>query len=354
MLTVGSYNLLAPLFVQVEGQPYSYFAHAGAQDLAWSSRRPRIEARLRDMRADVLCLQEVELEPSEQGRPWQPPAWLRTLADELDMSVHPEPLSDGDWRRQAARNGRKAGKAACAGLMTLVSRRLEPVASFGGHKNLSVRFELGASHLTVVNVHLEGAPSRGAARVKQLRSALARARRDVGTHVLVIGDWNTAATPDTPVGKALTSFGMRRVELGPSWVGAPANPRSVDQILHDPSLRIDAQVDLTEADLEHGMPNPDSPSDHAPLIARLEVVGPAPAWPAAEPAAASPAAPALEASEAAELSQAWRALEAERPDQPKGPPSAAVLEALRDYKAKRQAFLASLPSDEHRSFVKKL
>ncbi|MEL6188974.1 MAG: hypothetical protein AAFU79_30505, partial [Myxococcota bacterium] len=62
----------------------------------------------------------------------------------------------------------------------------------------------------------------------------------------------------------------------------------------------------------------------------------------------------LSEEEARALASAWAALLSEAPEQPAGPPSEEGLAALRTFKAKKQAFLAGLPSEAHRRHVKKL
>ncbi|MEO1231063.1 MAG: endonuclease/exonuclease/phosphatase family protein [Myxococcota bacterium] len=351
-----SYNLLAPLFVGVPGQPYSFFDHVQPEHLDWGRRRPLIEDRLRSSRADLICLQEVEYEAGAGDQsPWVPPRWLAHLAGELDLQVVAEPLSPGDWRRRAGRNERKAGRAASTGLVTLVAQRhveAGPFEVIGASRAVLVRFGPPEARITLANVHLEGHPDKGAERVRQLRGIIDRARRGQPSHRLVVGDWNTPATPDTRVGRWLAGqAGSTLVPLGPTYGGAPGHPRSTDHVLHERSLSVvEAQVVLTREDAERGMPNASSPSDHAPVFVRLRVTG------AVRPSDEAP--PSVESSlseeEARALASAWAALLSEAPEQPAGPPSEEGLAALRTFKAKKQAFLAGLPSEAHRRHVKKL
>lgn len=352
-LRILSYNLLAPLFVGRPGLPFSFFSHVALEHLDWASRRSRIEARLRRAGAELVCLQEVEYEPGgDDALPWVPPGWLEHLADELDLRVVAEPLSSGDWRRRAGRNARKAGRAAGVGLVTLVHTRWTEVEVLGANRAMLVSFGSPKAHFTVANVHLEGHPDKEEERVRQLRGVLERARRRTGHHVVVIGDWNTSAEPNTSVGAFLAGHeDMKRVPLGPTYGGAPGRPRSTDHILHDASLEIDeVRVDLSSEDARTGMPNAESPSDHAPISARVRVVGP-PREAAPTPAPAS----SLSPDEARALQAAWGELLAGAPPRPEGrPPTPEERAALRAFKAKRQAFLADLPSDAHRRHVKKL
>lgn len=348
-LRLLSYNLLAPIFVRVPGQPYAAFAHAREQDLAWTAREARILERLDRHPADVICLQEVEYEPAGDEA-WSPPAWLRRWAEGAAHEVVAEPLDAGEWRRRANRNQRKVGRGTPSGLVTLVRDGRGRVDVQGSAKAILTRFGTREHPVTVVNVHLEGHPEKGASRVKQLQRALERARSGKPSHVIVIGDWNTTAEPTTPVGAALAEVeGMRRIELGPTWVGEPGRPRAVDHLLVDDTLIVvKARVELSEADRRQGMPNPESPSDHAPVYVELRAVDPPRSVPASEPAERP-----LPPEEAAALEARWRALLAEAPPRPIGPPSPDALRALRAFKAKKQAFLDGLPSDRHRAFVRK-
>ncbi|MEO1336665.1 MAG: hypothetical protein AAFV29_13525, partial [Myxococcota bacterium] len=102
MFRLLTYNLLAPLFVRVPGQPYSDFAHASGTDLHWADRQRRIVDRLDEAVCDVICLQEVQYAPSQEGPDaptWISPAWLTTWASNAGYRVIPMPLPAKAWRK---------------------------------------------------------------------------------------------------------------------------------------------------------------------------------------------------------------------------------------------------------------
>ena len=74
-LSVASFNLLAPAYVRPldlrtgEVQPFAAFewAEPAEEVLAWERRAPRLLAELRACGADVICLQELQLEREGGG-----------------------------------------------------------------------------------------------------------------------------------------------------------------------------------------------------------------------------------------------------------------------------------------------
>ena len=83
-LSVLSYNLLAPLYVRPIDertggvQPFAAFEWAADTDLDWSRRQPRLLSDLTSSRADIICLQEVQYERSDDE--FVLPEWLRLRA----------------------------------------------------------------------------------------------------------------------------------------------------------------------------------------------------------------------------------------------------------------------------------
>ena len=85
-LSVMSWNLLAPLYVRPvdkrtgEIQEFAAFKWAEPADevLAWEKRWPRLLAELKAAAADVICLQEVQFEPTPEGG-FALPEWLAPL-----------------------------------------------------------------------------------------------------------------------------------------------------------------------------------------------------------------------------------------------------------------------------------
>jgi endonuclease/exonuclease/phosphatase family metal-dependent hydrolase len=358
-LKLLSYNLLAPLFVRVEGRAYSMFPHADAADLDASVRAARLHDWLRDAQADICCLQEVSYDAFELPSgdvSYRPAGWLRDLATETGRQLVPMPLKASQWRSQARRNLRAAGRDACVGLAMLLTDRATSVEVAASRKAMVVSFDIDGVAFGVTNVHLEGDPAKGADRADQLASALRRARAGAPRHVIVAGDWNSEVADDAPLAALLDRLRppMSRTRLGATYAGTPGRPLAIDHVLFDRSLSlVHASVDITEADIAQGMPNARSPSDHAPLVVQLEVTG-EPAVLQAPDSAMSSGGDSLEAEEAAKLAQSWRKLLAQAPPTPPTWPTSAELEALRAFKAEKKAFLDRLPSDVHRAYIKRL
>lgn len=108
-----SFNLLAPCFVRVEGQPWNAFAFCDDERLAWERRRPRILELLQKSEADVICLQEVVLESRTplggDAEQWMLPAWLDELRGYTPVL---QGLKQKDWEHAAQRNLRVVGHKA--------------------------------------------------------------------------------------------------------------------------------------------------------------------------------------------------------------------------------------------------
>jgi mRNA deadenylase 3'-5' endonuclease subunit Ccr4 len=58
-LFVLTWNLLAPIFVRpnADQQDFAYFGHCSDADLDWDRRKAGIQARLREINADVVLMQ---------------------------------------------------------------------------------------------------------------------------------------------------------------------------------------------------------------------------------------------------------------------------------------------------------
>merc|ERR1712226_230410 len=82
-LSVLSFNLLAPCYVRVEGQPWNAFSYCEDVHLAWENRLPRVLHLLNTSDADIICLQElvVERRALSTGGPeeWDLPSWTDQL-----------------------------------------------------------------------------------------------------------------------------------------------------------------------------------------------------------------------------------------------------------------------------------
>ena len=89
-----SWNILAPVYVRPIDtrtgcvQAFAAFAWAepASERLDWDVRRTRVSALLARSRADVICLQEVQFSPDEDGT-YSAPAWLRAALPEYAVCI---------------------------------------------------------------------------------------------------------------------------------------------------------------------------------------------------------------------------------------------------------------------------
>jgi hypothetical protein len=139
LLSVMSYNLLAPLYVRPvderTGQVQDFAAFEWAEPanevLAWDKRRPRLLQELVSSKADIICLQEVQFETEQSGAEAGQgvhvlPTWLRLEGYE---TVIP---SQGSLEQLAQRNERVLKSRSAIGNAILYrTDRLERCDSIG-------------------------------------------------------------------------------------------------------------------------------------------------------------------------------------------------------------------------------
>lgn len=255
--SLASWNVLADAYLR----PAWYGGVDPARlDPAW--RGPAVVRRAAGLRADVLCLQEVEAARFEA---------LQTALQPL-----------GHEGRLLLKTGRPDGCATFvrAPLRLLASRELrypDGLAEQGeaGHVALLLVLEHEGRRLGVANTHLRWAapdlPSSEHIGVRQagfLREALAQ---EPGVEAWVVcGDLNAA--PGSDVLSVLTGCGL----VDP-WGQGPAPPtcvanaraRRIDYVLHAASLRARPWPvpPLEDATL---LPAREEPSDHVPIGVSFE------------------------------------------------------------------------------------
>ena len=206
-LTVASYNLLAEIYVRpydkrtMGVQPFAAFDWISQEDtkevLDMSKRGPRLIRSLRSCHADVICLQELQLErdlrqshsDGENSARFILPKWIRPIVEE-DAYVLCLP-SQAKLSVMAARNGRVLGNdvpVTCAILYN--SNRLEAISDKGLRNSNSKQhvdttscvsvFLRGLGKmdtvgpLTITSIHLDATDEKK--RVGQLSRCLRRAR----------------------------------------------------------------------------------------------------------------------------------------------------------------------------------
>lgn len=260
-LVVASYNVLAPAYARTALFPRSAPGHLDPR-----FRIPALCRRVAALGADVCCLQEVEPPVFEAlGAALRPMGYAGRLA----MKSAPRP--DG-----------------CA---TFVREHLVPVAverlvydeglgaSPSGHIAQLVVLEAGGRRIGVANTHLRWDPpdtpperQHGVLQLRQLLAVL-RTRWPAGQPWVLAGDFN--AEPSSPALQLLRGAGYRFVhqdEPAAATCNANGRARLIDYVCYPDGLRAAAMPLPAVAD-DTPLPGAAEPSDHVPVLARLE-------WPA--------------------------------------------------------------------------
>eukprot|EP00667_Euglena_gracilis_P015515 EG_transcript_16143 len=267
-ITVLSYNLLAPCYVRVEGQPWNAYAHCEAACLEWEARREGLLAELLACGADVLCLQEVLFEETA-GR-WHLPQWMAPLVQKGYTALLPQ-WKDKEWASQAERNMRVLGKRVTTGVVILFQhQKLSSCREYvTGSRSLVCFLRQGpnpADSYAVANVHLEGNPELADKQVAQLRAALSKVPREF-PNVILCGDFNAECAAGSPLATYIaagTPVPMAEAPTGITWA-EPGRGLRLDHLLYSATLDVDALLDRASAEvIEKGLPSPSCPSDHLP------------------------------------------------------------------------------------------
>ena len=219
-LTVMSYNLLAPIYVrpidQRTGtvQAFAAFPWAEPADqvLDWAARRPKLLEELKASEADVICLQEVQFEPTDGGNEFMLPSWLQ-LDGYVTCIPGQKPLND-----MAQRNERVLRVRAPVGNALLYrADRLEAAEGTTKGKIEQSTTRVGVcvrgransglaslDRLALFSVHLDATAEDK--RVKALAKCLEYARQSFGTrNVLIAGDLNAELLPGSCVASMVRS-----------------------------------------------------------------------------------------------------------------------------------------------------
>lgn len=254
-MLLATYNVLATAYVEPE-----WYRDVPSELLEPARRRAAVVARLEAIDADVWCFQEVEAE----------------VAEALTASLTARGYQ-GRWQRKG--RGRPDGCATFwrnATLLEASTLYYDDAVGGGvasGHLALLTRIDLGGRELGVVNTHLKwdepGKPPGDRWCVRQAR-ALSRWLTGAPRDLVVCGDLNVTA--HDVVVEELTLAGFRDVfarSSRPHTCRARGKTAKIDHVLvrgciegtPGPAAAIEGQGPL---------PNLDEPSDHVPLVAKLE------------------------------------------------------------------------------------
>jgi endonuclease/exonuclease/phosphatase family metal-dependent hydrolase len=252
-MLLATYNLLAQAYVQ----PDRYRAVA-PELLEPGHRRAAVLERVAGLEADLLCLQEVEV------------GMAQALADHLAPRGYA-----GHFQRKG--QGRPDGcatfwRGAAAREVTALEYDEGLGSAPSGHVALLVELELEGRALCVVNTHLKwDPPARPAAtRLGVLQARALGAWLAGRSATVVCGDLNVG--PADAVVEALREVGFRDVFAGseqPHTCCAHGRTSRMDHVLVRGDLHgtPGPAVDLSGLT---ALPSATEPSDHVPLVARLE------------------------------------------------------------------------------------
>jgi len=253
-MRLATYNVLAQAYLRPD-----WYREVPAALLEPARRQAAVLARVAGLDADVLCLQEVEA----------------PLAEALHRHLEPRGYR-GHFQRKG--QGRPDGCATfwrgaeCEGVEVLAyDEGLGPQPS--GHLALLARLRFPAGPVAVLNTHLkwdQPAKAPGARWCVVQARALAAWLEGRASEAVVCGDLNVTAQ-DAAV-EALLAAGFRDV-FGradrPHTCCAHGHTSRIDHLLVRGAL---TGTPGPAADIEGRtvLPAVDEPSDHVPLVARLE------------------------------------------------------------------------------------
>jgi mRNA deadenylase 3'-5' endonuclease subunit Ccr4 len=258
--SVASYNVLASAYIQRAWYPRT---PRMALNPAW--RRRALVERVVALKADILCLQEVE------------PSVLAALGARLGVLGY------------GAQYGRKNGGRpdGCAlffrqQAFTLIDSRVLAYADGGsdgadsGYVALIARFRSARAMIGVVSTHLTWDPpgtdsqlQRGNRQARQLLLEY-QEMRGLADAWIVAGDFNV--TPDNEIVSMIEQAGFRYAHQGRSGANTcnfNGEPKMIDYLFHSSALAATPQA-IAAVDHRTVLPSAEEPSDHVAIMASFE------------------------------------------------------------------------------------
>jgi len=255
-LRILSYNILAPSYARPERYPFT-----DRRLLAWEARRDRLEARLRESDADVLCLQEVE-------------DWVfHYLRGRLETAGY-----QGLYAQKGQRRPDGCATFYRADRIPLLDSRSFQYrdgagACDSGHVALVARFDVNGQTTSVVNTHIRwDVPNAcGASHIgyRQVTELLEKAS-DNSSATIVCGDFN--AGPEKDFIQKMVAFGFLDAYAAAPQPTANSECRAkrIDYIFHTAEFESEP-MPLPRIDDVTPLPSETEPSDHLPICATLKV-----------------------------------------------------------------------------------
>jgi mRNA deadenylase 3'-5' endonuclease subunit Ccr4 len=258
--TVAAYNVLASAYIH-----RSRYARTPAMVLNPAWRVPALVRAVSALKADLLCLQEVEVESF---------AALRTSLGMMGYGAQ--------YARKYA--GRPEGCAIFyrANEFDLLSVRVIPyadgagIATDTGHIALTALFQSTGGILGVINTHLTWDPPStpteaqvARRQTKQLLTEYEKTLSDARGWILA-GDLNV--TPDSEIVAMIERAGLRFAHNGLTGVftcNVNSDARMIDYIFGSSALVAEPQLPPVIDD-KTILPSAEQPSDHVPIIAKFD------------------------------------------------------------------------------------
>ena len=263
-MRVSSWNILAPCYVRVPGQPWNAFTHCSDAELDWDSRRRVIQEYIATCSADVLALQEVVFEKrascaadgATSGAEWRLPLWLEEACTRAGLTGVMQGLKQKDLEGNAKRNLKHVGHATPTGLATLYRHeRFALERSAHGSGSGSVLFLTDRSsqaRVTVCNTHLVGDPAKADSQLVQLNGLLKNMNTKRGSggsagsagtcgacpvaRRVICGDFNGECEAGSAVHAWMAREAFREAATPASWA-EPGSAQRLDHVLFEADER---------------------------------------------------------------------------------------------------------------------
>ena len=316
LLSIVSWNVLS----EFNRKRHAYPHVKNPAIIEWEKGRGEAVCRfLRTTNADVMCLQEVDQDLFEKNlRPF-----FSSIGYDSAIRSGEKRVSAWEtaivWRKSKFRVKFQEHRGSRTFSIGLAEKNEKKVKASDDDGEEEEKEEDGDATWVICSVHLEGHPSKGLARVKQLHKMLLRLSRDYACNsdtmrLVVAGDFNSGANNDAPVflsrgslpAKGCVAFDGRTVvrtdarhgwrmgsalqsfEGGPTYLCLPskysdaAKRRAVDHIffctktLDLVSVRL--PLSFVPNELKHfsrtGLPSRSNPSDHFAIGATFRAKSP--------------------------------------------------------------------------------
>eukprot|EP01043_Picozoa_sp_COSAG02_P047639 COSAG02_NODE_4587_length_5188_cov_3.062684_1_plen_533_part_00 len=263
-LSVLSYNVLAPLYVRpIDSrtggvQAFAAFEWCGEGDelLDFAARWPRMLAEINAAAADIVCLQEVQFDQSDdEDKKFCLPAWLCSLTVEGGGDYIAQLPGQSELQEIAERNERVLNCLAPVGNALLLKRsRLEVLevqprvpsgtraatkgattrvgALVRGAEGSALRDVLEAT--AVFSVHLDA--THEDQRVATVTKCLQQARQLGTREVVIAGDMNTEILPGSCVAAMLAADELEQEIQAPGDLVEAATVETDDSLTLEPVL----------------------------------------------------------------------------------------------------------------------